>query len=118
TEIAKLIEQTFGTLSPFNDSLGNGPAVYYSLPDFSGKIGFINPMTHGFCKTCNRLRLTSEGFLKLCLSDNIGLDLRKMIREGASDIEISKAVTEIVKKKPHSHSFTNHSLHGMSQIGG
>jgi len=118
TDTAALIEQTFGILTPFSASLGNGPAIYYSLPGFSGKVGFINPMTQCFCKTCNRLRLTSEGFLKLCLSGNLGLDLRKMMRESVSDSEISKAVTEIVKQKPLSHSFKNQSLHGMSEIGG
>jgi cyclic pyranopterin phosphate synthase len=124
SEVAALIESEYGTLTPFSGITGNGPAVYYSLPHFIGKIGFINPITHGFCEKCNRLRLTSEGFLKLCLSDNIGLDLRQLLRSGVTDTVISKAILEAVKKKPKHHTFSdiynlpkNHP-ENMSRIGG
>ena len=61
-------------------SLGNGPAVYYSAPGFAGEIGVIGAIHEKFCNTCNRIRLTSEGFLKLCLYSGEGLDLRAMLR--------------------------------------
>ena len=106
-EIASIIEKAFGNLELSTDKKGNGPAVYYSLPGFSGKIGFINPLTHGFCETCNRLRLTSEGFLKPCLSYDLGLDLRQLLRSGASDSELTLAITDAAAKKPKSHSLSD-----------
>ena len=128
-EVASLIENAYGSLALSSEIRGNGPAVYYSLPGFSGKIGFINPVTHGFCETCNRLRLTSEGFLKPCLSYNLGLDLRELLRSGASDTELANAITDAVLKKPKSHSLSDiygsvsageHKQHsdGMFGIGG
>jgi len=129
SEIASLLENTYGTLSPLPGMHGNGPAVYYSISGFLGKIGFINAVTHGFCETCNRLRLTSEGFLKLCLSYNIGLDLRVLLRSGASDSELKQAITDITAKKPGFHSLSkvygaasaeygNQHSNGMFEIGG
>jgi len=112
------IEKTFDALQPFSVQ-GSGPAVYYSLPDFTGKIGFISPLSSGFCEKCSRLRLTPEGFLKLCLSHNLGLDLRELLRAGADDSEIARAILEIVKKKPRFHNFSQkRHPDGMSKIGG
>ena len=123
-ETAALIEKAFGKLIPFSGIEGSGPAVYYSLENFTGKIGFINPVTHGFCETCNRLRLTSEGFLKLCLSDDLGVDLRELIRNGAANDELSRVIIEAAAKKPHFHTLSgiygnseNHTC-GMFKIGG
>jgi len=126
-EIAAILEKTFGKLEPYSGALGNGPAVYYSLSGFTGKIGFINPVSHGFCETCNRLRLTPSGFLKLCLSTGSGLDIRKLLRSGISDDELKKAIIETVAKKPHYHTLSGiygaapkagqHSK-GMYKIGG
>ena len=117
-EIEALLEKTFGPLTPFSGICGNGPAVYYCLPGFNGKIGFINAITHGFCGSCNRLRLTSEGFLKLCLSNDLGLDLRELLRSGASGGELSLAITEAAAKKPGSHTFSEAHNGEMSSIGG
>jgi cyclic pyranopterin phosphate synthase len=111
-EIARLLEKTYGTLTPFSGIQGNGPAVYYSLPGFTGKIGFINAVTHGFCETCNRLRLTSEGFLKPCLANELSFDLREMLRSGASDEDLKQAVKEAVLKKPRFHALSK--VYGMS----
>ena len=124
-EIASLLEKAYGSLTPFTGVQGNGPAVYYDLPGFTGKIGFINPVSHGFCESCNRLRLTSEGFLKPCLSYDTGFGFRELLRSGASDSEIARAITETVAKKPRFHTFsevygaplTGHSG-GMYGIGG
>jgi len=123
-KIISQIEKTFGSLEPVDGIQGNGPAKYYSLPGFTGKIGFINAVTHGFCETCNRLRLTSEGFLKLCLSNNTGLSLRKLILSGTSDEKISQEIIEAVANKPRYHSLSKRycapEMHpnGMSGIGG
>ncbi|MCL2179909.1 MAG: GTP 3',8-cyclase MoaA [Treponema sp.] len=123
-EVAEKIEKTFGKLVPFNGISGNGPALYYSLQDFAGKIGFINAITHGFCETCNRLRLTSDGLLKLCLSDDMSLDIREMARNGQSDSGIAQRIAEFAACKPRFHSLSSvygrkekHS-EGMSAIGG
>jgi cyclic pyranopterin phosphate synthase len=121
-EVEAVLEKTFGPLTPFSGLCGNGPAVYYCLPGFAGKIGFINAITHGFCGSCNRLRLTSEGFLKLCLSYDLGLDVRALLRSGASDGELSVAITEAAAKKPGFHTFSavhpeTHTVY-MSAIGG
>jgi cyclic pyranopterin phosphate synthase len=101
-----IIEKAFGTLSPFYGLESNGPAVYYSLQGFVGKIGFINPVSHGFCHLCNRLRLTSEGLLKLCLSSDLSIDLRTLLRSGVSDNALAEAITETVAKKPRFHTLS------------
>ena len=128
-ETMAIIEKAFGSLTPFTGAQGSGPAVYFSLSGFAGKTGFINPVSKGFCESCNRLRLTSEGKLKLCLSSEQGLDLRELLRTGAPDSEIAGAITETVAGKPHYHNFSavygaspseiraGHSG-GMSGIGG
>ncbi|MCL2444266.1 MAG: GTP 3',8-cyclase MoaA [Treponema sp.] len=116
-DVAAIIEKSFGTLVPFDGVTGNGPASYYSLTGFTGKIGFINAITHSFCDTCNRLRLTSEGFLKLCLSNDQYLDLRQLIRGGAGDNEVANIITEFVKNKPRGYKFSE-CREGMSKIGG
>ena len=117
-ETAAQIENTFGALTKINNISGSGPAVYYSLTGFMGKIGFINAVTHNFCETCNRLRLTSDGLLKLCLSSDLTLDLRKPLREGASDKYLTKIIQEFVQKKPKLNSFPAHHPACMSKIGG
>ena len=72
--------------SPYvGEPLGNGPCHYYDVGGFSGKIGFISAVSHKFCGECNRIRLTSQGFLKTCLQYAAGRDLREVIRSGGSD---------------------------------
>jgi len=116
-DVAAIIEKSFGTLVPFDGVSGNGPASYYSLTGFTGKIGFINAITHSFCDTCNRLRLTSEGFFKPCLSNDQYLDLRHLIRSGTGDNEIANSITKFVKNKPRGYKFSE-CREGMSKIGG
>ena len=106
TETAALIEEAYGSLAPYAGVEGNGPAVYYSLPGFKGKIGFINAVSRGFCETCNRLRLTSEGFLKPCLSASLDTDLRALLRSNASDTELAEAIVKTAARKPLFHNFS------------
>ncbi|MCL2410143.1 MAG: GTP 3',8-cyclase MoaA [Treponema sp.] len=123
-EIADLIQKKYGNFTPYSDSIGSGPAVYYNLPDFKGKIGFINPVTKNFCKTCNRLRLTSDGFLKLCLANNTEIDLKKMLRGDFSEIEFINSIKEYILEKPQFHNFSDticsskNKHQSMSKIGG
>jgi cyclic pyranopterin phosphate synthase len=111
-EVIRLLEKQYGRLTPVNDRRGNGPAVYYTLEGFSGKIGFINPLSRGFCGTCNRIRLTAEGLLKPCLAGDISLDLKALLRGRASDGDIKQAVRELAGKKPLRHNF-----HGQREPG-
>ena len=104
-ELVSMIEGEYGPMRPSTVKLGFGPAVYYTLPGFTGYIGLISAVTHRFCNGCNRLRLTAAGFLKPCLTSDIGLDLRGLVRNGVSDGEIVGAIRELVKKKPAGHSF-------------
>jgi cyclic pyranopterin phosphate synthase len=117
-EVISLIEGAFGPLKPSAAKLGFGPATYYTAAGFTGFIGIISAVSHGFCKTCNRLRLTASGFLKPCLSSDMGLDLRGLVRGGASDGEIAEAAQQLVAAKPAGHCFGDAGNINMYRIGG
>jgi cyclic pyranopterin phosphate synthase len=120
-EVISLIEGQYGSLQPTAAKLGNGPATYYTLQGFVGHIGFISALSHSFCQHCNRLRLTASGFLKPCLSGDLSLDLRHLLRNGTSDGDISDSIQGLVAKKPAGHNFciTNEATHiNMFRIGG
>lgn len=122
-EILGRLAARFGTPKPSLEKRGNGPAVYYELEGFSGKIGFISPMSHKFCSECNRVRLTAEGRLKLCLHYNSGIELKPMLREGAEDEAVRKAIGDALLHKPRAHDFentreTDADTRKMVQIGG
>lgn len=87
------------------EPLGNGPCHYYDVDGFSGKIGFISAVSHKFCGECNRIRLTSQGFLKTCLQYAAGRDLRAIIRSGGSDEELKAVILEALAEKPDGHAF-------------
>ena len=99
-----------------------GPAVYYTFPGSTGKVGFINPMTHAFCSECNRIRLTVEGFMKLCLYYQDGLDLKEPLRSGCTDEELEEKIREAILRKPKKHEFQKNmdasEKRKMFQIGG
>lgn len=124
-EIKEKIIQLYGYLTPVYDILGNGPARYYSVMNFKGKIGFISPVHHRFCNECNRIRLTSDGYLKACLCYDRGEDLTDILRN-AKTFQRKQLLTETMKKviynKPAAHCFDNPKeiteQHLMSQIGG
>lgn len=84
-----------------------GPADYWQFADGQGgKVGFISPHSCNFCADCNRLRLTVEGRLLLCLGHENSLDLREMLRSGKSDSEITYAIHTALQYKPEKHAFT------------
>jgi len=103
--IIEIIEKEYGTLTPFKASLGNGPCHYYSLEGFQGKIGFISAVSHQFCDSCNRVRLTSEGYLKNCLQYANGIELKSLMRQGISDEELTEAIRVAISHKPKEHHF-------------
>ena len=79
------LEEAFGTFTPCGDVAGNGPCHYFAVPGFQGRIGFISAVSHKFCSECNRIRLTSEGFLKTCLQYDNGVELKTILRGGGTD---------------------------------
>ncbi|MEE9523634.1 MAG: GTP 3',8-cyclase MoaA [Thermodesulfovibrionales bacterium] len=100
----------------------SGPARYYRMEGAAGVIGFISPVTHHFCDSCNRLRLTSEGKLRPCLFNDTEVDLRSAIRYGADDDEIERLLRYAIDIKPKRHSISSETnfdhLESMSRIGG
>ncbi|TJX15405.1 GTP 3',8-cyclase MoaA [Tissierella creatinini] len=93
------------------------PALYYKLPGAKGKVGIINPISCKFCKSCNRVRLTSTGLLKLCLHSNREIDLKKAF-ENKEDIKkiISDAI--LTKEEEHHLEDKEYISRNMNQIGG
>ncbi len=82
-----------------------GPARYFDVAETGKRIGFITPMTHNFCESCNRVRLTCTGTLFMCLGQDDAADLRAVLRSGASDAELETAIREAIKRKPRGHDF-------------
>ncbi|MFD3155798.1 GTP 3',8-cyclase MoaA [Haloimpatiens sp. FM7330] len=93
------------------------PAKYYKLPHAKGKIGLISPITHKFCCNCNRVRLTADGKLKLCLHSNEEIDLKTLLRNGQ---DIEDIIIKSIQKKPKSHNLENgeYTKRNMMAIGG
>lgn len=101
--------------------MGSGPAVYYQFSDLKVPVGFISA-THGkFCDTCNRVRLTAEGYLKLCLCYDEGEDLRRVLREGEKE-NLRTIMEQTIFRKPAAHCFEHPAemteTHEMVKIGG
>ena len=100
-------------------SYGNGPAQYYRLEGFKIPVGFIEPIHNRFCASCNRVRLTSIGFLKSCLYSNDGINLLQLVRNGINDEELEQIVRQTIFMKPWGHKFDVKAAgFNMSQIGG
>jgi cyclic pyranopterin phosphate synthase len=121
-KIAARLEELFGPLGPCPGSFGNGPAVYYSLPGFRGKIGFISALSHRFCDRCNRVRVTSGGYLKTCLHFRHGLDLRPLHERAVPEDELVGLMERAIMEKPLGHRFYGapgeYEEEIMSRIGG
>jgi cyclic pyranopterin phosphate synthase len=82
-----------------------GPARYVRVKETGGRIGFITPMTHNFCESCNRVRLTCTGTLYMCLGQNDAADLRAPLRASADDALLMAAIDEAISRKPKGHDF-------------
>jgi len=92
------------TLTDIADDTG-GPARYVSVAETGGKLGFITPMTHNFCESCNRVRITCTGTLHTCLGHEDASDLRRPLRASASDGLLSAAIDRAIGLKPKGHDF-------------
>ena len=123
--IQKNLENIYGAAKPDSGAVrGNGPAVYWEFPGFQGKIGFISAISHKFCKDCNRIRMTAEGFVKPCLQFAQGVDMRSLLRGQTDDKELKQVFERLIYEKPRCHQFetekADESLEQreMSKIGG
>ena len=125
-ELREMLEKIFGTAEKLVDSeelsrMGSGPAVYYRFSDLKVPVGFISAIHGKFCDTCNRVRLTAEGYLKLCLCYDQGVDLRHVLREEEKE-NLRTVMEEAIFRKPAAHCFEYPSemteTHEMVKIGG
>ncbi len=82
-----------------------GPARYVTATETGGRIGFITPMTHNFCESCNRVRLTCTGTLYMCLGQEDAADLRTSLRASPDDAPLLAAIDEAIGRKPKGHDF-------------
>ena len=82
-----------------------GPARYVRVKETGGRLGFITPLTHNFCESCNRVRLTCTGMLYMCLGQNDNADLRAALRASQSDDRLEAAIDEAISRKPKGHDF-------------
>ena len=111
-------------VAPEQRPLGHGPARYYRRPGAAGTIGFISALSCGFCDSCNRVRLSSNGILVPCLDGNEGVNLRTPLREGARQNKLMALIRSAVRDKPKGHGMearlaaSNANPRFMCQIGG
>ena len=121
-ELRQRFARCWPELQPLTEAaFGDGPAVYYTVPGWQGSIGFIAAVHGKFCASCNRVRLTSQGFLRPCLASEAGCDLRALLRSGADDTQLLAAIRETIWAKPREHHFEDSSMpatRGMYRIGG
>jgi cyclic pyranopterin phosphate synthase len=117
TEVFARLSEALGDLRQSDGRLGNGPAVYYEVPGFAGKIGFISALTHRFCQSCNRIRLTGTGLLRPCLASAESVDIKMIMRGGGSDSELAEAFREAIRRKPARHDFGADESGGAAHTG-
>jgi GTP 3',8-cyclase len=120
-ELLAQLGRAFGPLELVDEGKLDGEARLYRLPGGKGAVGFISPVSKPFCADCNRLRLTADGVLRLCLLRDSEVDLRPLLRGGADDAALGVAIRQAVFEKPWGHGLEQHLIpaaRGMSEIGG
>ncbi len=109
-------------LQPITGPPGNGPARYFGFANGRGSIGVISPLSHDYCERCNRVRLTADGRLRLCLFGENHLDLKKALRAGESDERLRERVAAAMLVKPERHHLrigeASSQMRAFSEIGG
>ena len=98
------LQPRFGLL-PSDAPLGGGPARYWRTPDGKFTLGLITPISQHFCATCNRVRLSVDGTLYMCLGQEERFELRPLLRAGCTDAELEAAIREAIELKPEKHEF-------------
>ena len=118
-EVLGRIQDALGPLTPTSGpARGNGPAAYHALGGAAGTIGVITPMTHTYCGSCNRVRLTADGRLRTCLFGDHEVDLRTPLRAGEP---LAPWVRQALAEKPEAHALLSRRVGGLlalSQVGG
>ena len=104
-EVLAALEGALGPALPCPQGGGNGPGRYVTFSGFTGRVGFISAMSHRFCQSCNRVRLTAGGFFKTCLQYDRGVDLKALLEAGAEDAALEAAMAEAIRCKPAGHHF-------------
>jgi cyclic pyranopterin phosphate synthase len=99
---AELSRQWTLTPSPF---ASGGPARYFDVAETGGRVGFITPLSHNFCESCNRVRVTCTGTLYMCLGQEDSTDLRAPLRASTRDDLFHAALDEAIRRKPRGHDF-------------
>jgi cyclic pyranopterin phosphate synthase len=105
-ELRRILGQRF-SLSPLAESSG-GPARYWAAEGYANRVGFISPHSHNFCATCNRVRVSAEGRILLCLGNEHSADLRSVLRNGPTEgreDRLAEAVVAALRLKPERHHF-------------
>jgi cyclic pyranopterin phosphate synthase len=103
------------TLTDLDDSTG-GPARYVQVSETGGKIGFITPMTHNFCESCNRVRVTCTGTIHTCLGHEDASDLRRPLRASPENELLSQAIDRAIGLKPKGHDFVIDRRHNRPSV--
>lgn len=121
TEILDRI-RAIGDLQPVAGPRGNGPARYYAFDGAPGSVGVISPLSHDYCDTCNRVRLSADGRLKLCLFGDHHIDFRTALRDGADEATLISLFRGAMYVKPERHHLdvgqTASVMRALSEIGG
>jgi len=120
-ELRAHLESVLGPLEPLHEGKLDGEARMFQIPGARGAIGFISPVSSPFCAACNRVRLTADGRLRLCLLRDDEGDVRELLRSGATDAELETAIGASVHRKPWGHDLARDLIpasRGMSEIGG
>jgi GTP 3',8-cyclase len=99
------------------DERTGGPARYVRVRETGGKLGFITPMTHNFCESCNRVRLTCTGKLYMCLGQEDAADLRAPLRASESNDRVALAIENAIARKPKGHDFIIDRRHNRPAVG-
>jgi len=121
TELRAGLETALGSLTPVNGGQLDGEARVYQLPGARGTLGFISSVTNPFCAGCNRLRLTADGVLRLCLLREQEVDLRPALRDGGTTEQLQSVIRDAIHHKPWGHGLAENQVatnRTMSEIGG
>ncbi len=121
TETISLIEAGVGSILPLNGGELDGEARLYSIPGAQGTLGFISPVSNPYCDDCNRMRVTSDGCIRLCLLSDKEINFRDSLRNGGSHRDLVALFEQAVTHKPWGHKLEegiHPELRTMSQIGG
>ena len=120
--IKEMVETSLGRLIPVSQGKDSGPAMIYRLEGAKGSVGFISPLSRHFCGTCNRVRITPDGRLRLCLFSDNEIDLKTRLRAGIPDDELKTFLKGAIAQKPKGiislKDKTPHCTRAMSRIGG